>query len=192
MRLSLLSILGYAVLPSLQQGGGANFNTTPAYNEALQGVIKAYLNAKDCNGCYDILNVIKPVAEIGDIAIAQLTGQLCILLQKYSNAECIGTEILEAPSVSYALRSMDIPSRTAQLFCHSLLGLCDQPPVINYTVPIPKPKPAELTRPKPCGKKPIYVVHISDLHVDHDYTPGLSYNVSTQDRFTSLATTDVH
>ena len=180
MRLSFLALIGLAVLPSLQQGGGANFNTTPAFGAALTNVAKAYLNATDCNGCYPLLNIIKPVAEIGDLAIAELITPLCKLLHEYSDQECSGVESLEAPSVGYALRSMTIPSRTAQIFCSELLGLCTQPDVINYTVPIPKPKPADLTRPVPCGKKePIYVVHISDLHVDHDYTPGLSYNVRT-------------
>ena len=73
---------------------------------------------------------------------------------------------------------MDIPSSTAETFCYTLYGLCDQPAVPNYTVPFPKPKPAHLVRPSASNKDSIQVVHISDLHVDHEYTVGASYNCS--------------
>lgn len=126
----------------------------------------------------NILNIIKPVAELGDAAFAELSVQYCIDLDQYSVDVCQGLETLEAPSVAYALRSMDIPSRTAQIFCSSLYGLCDQPTVLNYTVPFPKPKPSKRTRPLPSREPSIQVVHISDLHVDHRYTVGASYNCS--------------
>ena len=68
----------------------------------------------------NILNIIKPVAALGDAAFAELSVQYCIDLQQYSVDVCRGLETLEAPTVAYALRSMDIPSRTAQIFCSSL------------------------------------------------------------------------
>jgi sphingomyelin phosphodiesterase len=89
----------------------------------------------------------------------------------------IGLERLEAPSVAYALRQLDVPSQGAQIFCHSLYALCDLPPVRNFTIPLPKQKSIK-QRPQASNEKSLYVVHLSDLHVDHKYTVGASYNCS--------------
>ena len=70
---------------------------------------------------------------------------------------------------------MDIPSRTGQLFCTTLTGTCQFPPVKPYEVSFPKPKP-NTTRPAPSGQSPIQVVHFSDIHVDHAYENGANYN----------------
>ena len=70
---------------------------------------------------------------------------------------------------------MDIPSRTAQIFCTTLTGTCQWPSVKPYSVPFPKPKPGA-TRPASSGQSPIQVVHFSDIHVDHAYETGASYN----------------
>ena len=82
---------------------------------------------------------------------------------------------------------MDIPSRSAQIFCNSLYGLCPQPPPLNYTVPVSSPKPANAVRPAASKKDSIFVVHISDLHVDHKYTVGASYNVCTSFDISSIS-----
>lgn len=169
--------LAQTIIPQLHNQTGANFNSTPAFNETLLEVLNATEHATSCNDCYGILRILKSAAELGDAAFAELSVQFCIDAQEDDPDVCMGLETLEAPSVAYALRSMDIPSRTAQIFCESLYGLCNQPPVLNYSVPFPKPKP-NTTRPKPSNRQPIEIVHLSDLHVDHNYTVGSSYNCS--------------
>jgi sphingomyelin phosphodiesterase len=82
---------------------------------------------------------------------------------------------LEGPILAATLRNMAIPTRTSTLFCNILFGLCDVPVVSNFTVPFPKPKPNK-SRPAVCGKPPIKVAHISDVHVDLKYEIGSSYN----------------
>jgi sphingomyelin phosphodiesterase len=70
---------------------------------------------------------------------------------------------------------MTIGSKTAQLFCNTLLGLCPYPPVSSTTISFPSPKPTT-SRPVPSNKQPIQIVHYSDIHVDQFYVPGSSSN----------------
>lgn len=65
---------------------------------------------------------------------------------------------------------MVIGTRTSQLFCLTVFGLCPWPDVEAYTVEM-SAKP-NTTRPTPSGQTPIQVVHISDIHVDLSYEYG--------------------
>jgi len=69
---------------------------------------------------------------------------------------------------------MTVGTRTSELFCLTVFGLCDWPAVQPYTVEMTA-KPAT-SRPAVSGKTPIQVVHISDIHVDLSYETGASYN----------------
>jgi sphingomyelin phosphodiesterase len=69
---------------------------------------------------------------------------------------------------------MTIGTRTSELFCLTIFGLCDWPAVADYTVSM-SAKPSS-TRPVVSGKTPIQVVHISDIHVDLSYEAGASYD----------------
>ncbi|TKA69463.1 hypothetical protein B0A55_08330 [Friedmanniomyces simplex] len=180
--LSLLAVGGFAasqtMISQLHDESNANFNSTPAYQEALLATVNATERASDCDSCYSILRILKSVAELGEAPFAEISIAFCKVAHESDPDVCDGLETLEAPSVSWALRQMDIPSRTAQVFCEALYGLCPQPPVLNYTVPFPKSKPANATRPEVSRLEPIRVVHISDMHVDHSYTVGASCNCS--------------
>lgn len=70
---------------------------------------------------------------------------------------------------------MNIPSHTSQLFCNTIFGLCPFPTVTAYNVTFPSPKPSSV-RPPVSGKRPVEVVHYSDIHVDLSYETGSSYN----------------
>lgn len=68
---------------------------------------------------------------------------------------------------------MSIPSHTSTIFCNVLFNQCDLPPVRPNTIKFPKAKP-RTQLPRASGKKPINVVHISDVHVDLQYVVGSS------------------
>ncbi|KAI9657708.1 MAG: hypothetical protein M1821_002884 [Bathelium mastoideum] len=85
-----------------------------------------------------------------------------------------GAITLEGPILAHDLREMTIGSRTSQLFCLTLFGLCQWPAVEPYTVSV-TPKPSNASRPAVSGKDPIQIVHISDIHVDRFYEIGASY-----------------
>lgn len=69
---------------------------------------------------------------------------------------------------------MTIGTRTSELFCLTVFGLCQWPAVEEYTVPM-SAKPATI-RSSPSGESPILIVHISDIHIDLSYETGASYN----------------
>ena len=84
---------------------------------------------------------------------------------------CDGAVALEGPSVANAIRNMKLGGRTSKLFCGSLIGLCELPKPQPWTIEFPSPKPAG-GRPVPSGKKPLKIVHFSDIHIDPQYLPG--------------------
>jgi sphingomyelin phosphodiesterase len=69
---------------------------------------------------------------------------------------------------------MTIGTRTSELFCLTLFGLCQWPDIQEYTLSF-KGKPPT-TRPAPSGESPLQIVHISDIHVDLSYETGANYN----------------
>lgn len=83
---------------------------------------------------------------------------------------------LDAPSMAWAMRSMEIPSRTSTLWCYEVYNLCDVPEVQPHELSFPKPKPTNKTRPIASGKGVLTFVHISDIHVDLSYTVGANTN----------------
>ncbi|GAM83788.1 hypothetical protein ANO11243_017780 [Dothideomycetidae sp. 11243] len=89
---------------------------------------------------------------------------------------CTGAIGSEGPILAADLRGMTIPSTTSQLFCITLAGLCDYPPVDPYTIPFPTPNPPGSCPASPSGQTPIKVVHISDIHIDPAYEVGANAN----------------
>jgi sphingomyelin phosphodiesterase len=96
---------------------------------------------------------------------------LRLISTDFSSTGAIG---LEGPILAHDLRVMTVGTRTSQLFCLTVFGLCQWPSIEAYTVSM-TPKPAT-SRPAPSGKSPLQVVHISDIHVDLSYETGANYN----------------
>jgi sphingomyelin phosphodiesterase len=99
-------------------------------------------------------------------------GSPDILTKTASSSGAIG---LEGPILAHDLREMTVGTKTSQLFCLTIFGLCQWPAVDTSYTPSFSAKPAK-TRPTPSGKQPLKVVHISDIHVDLSYETGASYN----------------
>jgi len=85
---------------------------------------------------------------------------------------CAGAIALEGPILAHSIREMKIPSDTSKLFCTTVFGLCDIPPVKLNNIVFPKAKPAGAVRPPASGQPPLKIVHISDIHVDLSYEVG--------------------
>jgi sphingomyelin phosphodiesterase len=90
---------------------------------------------------------------------------------------CEGAIKLEGPIIASDLRWMNPYSRTGELFCNTLMGLCDYPKVSVPIAQFPSPKPPT-RRPAPSGQAPIKIVHYSDIHIDHQYITGSNANCS--------------
>lgn len=95
---------------------------------------------------------------------------------------CNGTLALEGPVIASSLRDLVIGSKTAQIFCTTLLGLCEYPEVEPYTVPVP-PQPINTTARmiatvNVTGRPVFKVAHFSDIHIDPLYVVGSNANCS--------------
>lgn len=130
----------------------------------------------DCSACQALLLVLQALAHLGNDAFADVIIDVCEALGVEDDDVCAGAIGLDGPILAHDLRNMDIPSKTSELFCMTIFGLCQWPDVdTSYSVAMSE-KPANATRPVSSGQTPIKVVHISDIHVDLNYTTGASYN----------------
>ncbi|KAF3771386.1 sphingomyelin phosphodiesterase [Cryphonectria parasitica EP155] len=160
-------------------------------NDALSKSVSAYAHSKrdivseilddiedlaECSACEALLVVLQALAHLGNDAFTDTIVAICVALQIEDDDVCAGAIGLEGPILAHDLRNMDIPSKTAELFCLTIFGLCQWPAVdTSYSVSM-SAKPANASRPEPSGETPIQIVHISDIHVDRNYTTGSSYN----------------
>ncbi|PMD54294.1 sphingomyelin phosphodiesterase [Hyaloscypha bicolor E] len=131
-------------------------------------------DATTCVACNVLLVVLKVLAHTGNDNFVAVITDICILAGIDDADVCTGAIGLEGPILAHDLRVMTIGTRTSQLFCLTVFGLCQWPDIEAYTVSM-SDKPAT-TRPAPSGKSPIQVVHISDIHVDLSYEVGASYD----------------
>jgi sphingomyelin phosphodiesterase len=69
---------------------------------------------------------------------------------------------------------MTIGTKTSQVFCLAVFGLCQWPDIDTAGAPTLTTKPSKI-RPASSGGTPIQIVHISDIHVDRSYEVGASY-----------------
>ncbi|KAI1818166.1 Metallo-dependent phosphatase-like protein [Poronia punctata] len=128
-----------------------------------------------CAGCEATLLQLKLVASTGDDFFVTVATEACKRLKISDDDVCEGSIALEGPIVAHSLRELNIGSKTSRLICVALFGLCSFPEVDVYNVTFPSPKP-ETKRPEPSGRKPLRVVHYSDIHVDPWYTEGADAN----------------
>lgn len=165
--------------------------TALTFDDVLTKSVAAYANTKrdvvsdilddiedlaECSGCEALLVVLQALAHLGNDAFTDVIVEICILLQIEDDDVCTGAIGLEGPILAHDLRNMDIPSKTAELFCLTIFGLCQWPEIdTSYSVSMSE-KPADASRPASSGQTPIQIVHISDIHIDRNYTEGASYN----------------
>lgn len=130
----------------------------------------------ECSACSALLVVLQALAHLGNDVFTDTIVEVCELLEIEDDDVCAGAIGLEGPILAHDLRNMDIPSKTSELFCLTIFGLCQWPEVdTSYTVTMTE-KPVNASRPESSGQTPIQIVHISDIHVDRNYTAGSSYN----------------
>ena len=83
--------IGLAVISALfMQAQALLFNQTALFNQTLAAAVGATAKAKTCNDCYNILNILKPVAQLGDVAFAELSVAYCNTLHQYTPDVCQG------------------------------------------------------------------------------------------------------
>ncbi|PYH96613.1 acid sphingomyelinase [Aspergillus ellipticus CBS 707.79] len=154
----------------------ASTKTEIAKRDTVSEILTDIEDTVTCAACESLLVVLQALAHLGNDDFVDVITEVCILAGIDDDDVCAGSIGLEGPILAHDLRYMDVPSKTAVLFCNTIFGLCDYPAVAEYTVDFPSDKPANASRPDPSGETPIQIVHISDIHVDLSYETGASYN----------------
>ncbi|KAJ3489807.1 hypothetical protein NLG97_g5917 [Lecanicillium saksenae] len=129
---------------------------------------------KTCDACRSMISVIKGLVQDSDAPLVSIGKQLCLAATSYDEDFCAGTVEREVPALAKLARSVEPNSTAATQFCITFLGVCDYPKVEEWKVPIPSKPFCDAEAPKLSGKKPLKVVHYSDIHVDPLYVTGAS------------------
>ncbi|GAA5985539.1 hypothetical protein JCM10908_007017 [Rhodotorula pacifica] len=149
-----------------------------------------------CGTCIALLAPLQALARIGDDAFVDLFVGFCTKLGVEDADVCAGAVGTQAPILAHDLRSITLASPAAKNFCTTIFGLCPLPNTIPHTVNVTErpaealeeeafafarqQQPARRVRKKweSRGRAPFQIVHISDVHVDREYTPGAATDCS--------------
>ncbi|UNI17845.1 Sphingomyelin phosphodiesterase [Purpureocillium takamizusanense] len=129
---------------------------------------------KTCTGCKSILRMVKSILKEGNESFIGLAKHLCTSGTGYDAQYCNGTIEREAPPIADLCRKLDVDSKAAAEFCQTFLGVCESSPIDPWDVPFPSRRPCDQSRVKPSTKKPVQVIHYSDIHIDPLYVEGSS------------------
>ena len=95
-------------------------------------------------------------------------------LQSYDSQFCDGVVDREGPVIADIVRAMEINSTSSTQFCVTFLGVCKIPEPESWSVPFASKKVCDKKAPALSGKKPLKVIHYSDIHIDPLYEKGAS------------------
>ncbi|KAM0278553.1 hypothetical protein ACHAQH_005121 [Verticillium albo-atrum] len=145
-------------------------------DKASDKLFKKIIKSKSCSGCKGILALMKGLAALGEdkftATLIKICKQSAISGDKHDSDVCEGTLKRQAPAIRRAVKKVTLHSRSGDLLCLTLLGLCKYPKVAKFNFkPKLTPKP-NMSRPVPSGQAPLKVVHIADIHVDRKYVVG--------------------
>ncbi|KAF8195992.1 Metallo-dependent phosphatase-like protein [Pholiota molesta] len=139
-------------------------------------ILDAIENAVDCGSCHALVTVLQGLAILGDSVFSDVLVGVCQAVKAEDDDVCQGLLAEQGPIIAHDLRSISSLGQTATKFCNAVIGLCQEPDVNAFTVPIPKAAPSNPTVFTSTGKAPFQVVHFSDVHIDRMYTPGSEVN----------------
>ncbi|THV01290.1 sphingomyelin phosphodiesterase [Dendrothele bispora CBS 962.96] len=141
-------------------------------------VLQALESLVDCASCHAALVPLQTLAFQGDDAFDTVFIEICDALQLEDPDVCQGTFTSIGPIIAHDLRSISVTGETAGRLCDALFGFCSSNVSTPFTVPLPPPKASAPTPSGPPSKRrePFQVVHISDVHIDRQYTVGAEAN----------------
>ncbi|THU98984.1 sphingomyelin phosphodiesterase [Dendrothele bispora CBS 962.96] len=174
-------------LPSLRHMNGSLLFTVfsliffglinSAQASLFDDILQALKNMVDCSSCHATLVTLQTAAFQGDDTFNSVFIQLCDALKLADPDVCQGTLSTTGPIIAHDLRSINASDQTAGRLCDALFGFCSSNVSTPFTVPLPPPK-ANNAPPVPPSERrePFQVVHISDVHIDREYTVGAEAN----------------
>ncbi|KAI1319696.1 hypothetical protein EDD11_003390 [Mortierella claussenii] len=137
----------------------------------LKSLFAKALNSLECGACVAALVGAKDVAHLNKNWVLDAAASLCTDFKLMDADVCKGLVYTQGPSLINAVLQAKLLSGDGKMICFQVFGICPAPAITSGIVSFPKPKPANATIPAPSGKH-IDVLHLSDWHVDDQYTTG--------------------
>ncbi|SCV68233.1 BQ2448_354 [Microbotryum intermedium] len=140
--------------------------------------------AISCGACIGLLVPLQALAHVGDDAFVDFFVGFCTKLGIEDEDVCAGAIGTQAPILAHDLRSISLASHAAKNFCSTVFGLCPLQRTIPYSVQFLDGTQGNDTRGlmdrptrvwKSKGRKPLKVIHLSDVHVDRKYLVSVQW-----------------
>lgn len=141
--------------------------------DLISDLVVSLSSLSSCGTCIAALVPLKTLANLGDEPFVRTFVAVCSGLGIQEPEVCRGAIGTQAPTIAHSLREISVTKRTAALFCANIFGLCPYPDVAPWSVPFKTMKPKKEVEWKSKGRKPLRVVHLSDLHIDRQYLVSL-------------------
>ncbi|KAF5389664.1 hypothetical protein D9757_004095 [Collybiopsis confluens] len=140
-------------------------------------VLDALESMVDCATCLLALVPLQALAHLGNDIFSDALIEVCDLTQAEDADVCSGLMTRLGPIIAHDLRSISIVSQTAARLCTALFGFCASKTPNPFTFPLPSPEVPILPASTPTTRGSTFkVVHISDVHIDREYTVGAEAN----------------
>ncbi|KAF8979890.1 Sphingomyelin phosphodiesterase [Entomortierella lignicola] len=125
----------------------------------------------DCATCEAAAGALKELSKVSTDKALEAINHYCNKLTDEPAEVCSNLTNSQGPVFLDSLQSADLSGGDAKVICFQTAGICSAPDITSGTLTFPKPRPNNITAPKPSGQI-IDVLHIADWHVDEQYTPG--------------------
>ncbi|KAL5489340.1 hypothetical protein EMCRGX_G018423 [Ephydatia muelleri] len=133
----------------------------------------------DCDLCETVLSIVQALLRENrsEDFIAAIVTRICISL-KFKNVDSTVCSGIVQSFKDEVLTVLNVDVADPKLICRHLVSSCPAPPnpTKPWYVPLPDtPKPPVLPVPAPPPGSPVNrILHLSDIHYDPLYTPGLT------------------
>ncbi|KAL8736504.1 MAG: hypothetical protein Q9166_000296 [cf. Caloplaca sp. 2 TL-2023] len=139
--------------------------------------------SSNCTKCQSALAVAKSVAQVAPKSVPEMLVTLCETFKFKSNSSCVENYAATNYGAIWTqvLAFATVDGLDGRYICNQLSRtFCPQPTTspLNTTNLFPKPKPANVTAPKPSGER-VKVLHLSDFHLDPRYVVASEANCSS-------------
>ncbi|KAG0348717.1 hypothetical protein BG004_004431 [Podila humilis] len=142
-----------------------------ALDERLQFIYDQFAASDDCDACIIALVTTKALDRENRPAVLDIFKKLCPKFKKQPQDVCDGRVAVFGPHFLDTLQLANINGDDGKAMCFGLFGKCPAPPLPKGTLKFPKERPEGASPPAHSGNL-VDVLHLSDWHVDPEYTPG--------------------
>ncbi|KAJ3759690.1 sphingomyelin phosphodiesterase [Lentinula raphanica] len=155
----------------------SQFTVTGVVAQNSSQILSVLESIVDCASCLAALIPLQVLAHLGNDAFSDTFIAVCDIAQLEDPDVCSGLLSRLGPIIAHDLRSIDVAGQTGNRLCDALFGFCASKTPNAFSVPLPSPTGPVAPPSTPTVRKaPFQVVHISDAHIDREYTVGSEAN----------------